>query len=635
MSLSRPRSLSLGIMAAALLVLPACSSSDSGTGPDPDPSIVASVSPTTFSVQQGQTTTFTVNVVRTNFEGAINVTVSDLPAGVTVAPVTLAAGATTGDVTIVAAIDAAVGETSVTVTGSGVGVPSATAQVPLTVTAAPVQSVGIALSSGSLSLEQGEDGTIGVTITRNGGFAGAVDIAVSGAPAGVAATVTESTGAPSMVPIAGGSATIAISTSGSAAPGSYTLDVSATADGVPDASASVALTVTSAPPPPPGDAFTWTFCPTSPVWFAVQNEGGPWTSVPVTSGSANFEVTGNTVGIAFATNESGSPTTTINYLQKDEIEAFGQSYCTGPKMLNGTVTGVAATDQAFITVGGSTAFVTGANNGTFSVSNVADGVIDVFGARTEIALDGSAVTTTPNRFFIDRDLEPADGSTVDVDFTGGLSFDPQVQNLGATNLGEPALLSMVYRTAGTQGVIFTESGFTTGPSWTYYGVPDARQGAEDFHLATLTTAPSEETLGDFRSASLYFRTIEDQEVDFGPRIGATTITTTETAPYVRPRVQYTRQAEYDKYWFVSYQQGDREVQVYITDGFQGGADIDYTVPDFSGVAGWMNDWGLQTTGEITYAVVTSGWDAEGALVPATLTAGLNIATATRLGTITP
>ena len=601
------------------------------------PTIAVSMSPSSLTVQGGQNGESTATITRAGgFAGNVALAVTGAPTGVTAAFAVTPVSGETSTLAIAVAPTTAPGTYTLTVTATGDGVADATATVTLTVTAPP--SIGITLASGALSVEQAQSGTVGVTIDRAGGFTGDVDVAVTGAPAGVTATVTEGApsggaGGPLAVPITGTAATITVAATNSAAAGSYTLLVTATASGVTTVTASLTVTVTQAPVT--GDSFTWSFCPTAPSWFAVKNEGRDWEQVTSGTGDFTFTVSGTTVGLAFVIVSDGKPTTYLRFAHKDELNDLGSAFCNGPKSLTGNAVGITGTSTGYISVGGSTAVVTAAANGNFSVSNVRSGPIDIFASRTAITLNGTTVTLAPDRLFMQRGIEPANGSSVSVDFTGANSFAPQAQDLGASNLGEPALLTMVYRTTGTTGVLFTETGYTSGPFWTYYGVPSAQQADGDFHLATLTTQPSNGVTGSYRSASVYFRTIQDQNVTFGPALGTTNFTTSTTSPYLRPRVQYTRQSQYNRYWYISYQQGDRTVQTYITDGYQGSSDIDFTVPDFSGVAGWMNTWGLQTSGEITFGFVTSGWDQEGALGPQQLAEGLGIMTATRTGTINP
>jgi hypothetical protein len=108
----------------------------------------------------------------------------------------------------------------------------------------PVQipTAAIALGAATGTVQAGNSTTIAVTVTRGGGFAGDVALAVTGAPAGV--TVSAQT-------VAAGStaATLNVVTTTAAVAGTSTLTVAGTGTGVTIASQTVALTVTVPAPP--------------------------------------------------------------------------------------------------------------------------------------------------------------------------------------------------------------------------------------------------------------------------------------------------------------------------------------------------------------------------------------------------
>jgi hypothetical protein len=100
-------------------------------------------------------------------------------------------------------------------------------------------SIALALSPTSASVTAGNSTTVTGTITRTN-FTGDITINVTGAPAGVAGTVTQS-------PVSGGStAQVTITTTSSAPPGVYPLQVIASGSGVTNATATYTLTVTAA-----------------------------------------------------------------------------------------------------------------------------------------------------------------------------------------------------------------------------------------------------------------------------------------------------------------------------------------------------------------------------------------------------
>ncbi len=712
----------------------ACSGSDSeGTGPDPDPdpdpTLSVSVQPTSLQLEQGESGTLTVTLARGGgFAGAVTLAASGLPAGVTIGGATVASGATQAQLTVQASSNASPGAATVTIQANGAGV-SANATVALQIDEKPVGTFALALAPSEVELTQGATAEVAVTLDRSGGFAGSVELAVTGAPTGLTAalgsttlsgdatelvltaasdlaagdytltvaatgegteareaqvvvTVVETSAGSfeiSLAPaslsvqqgasasstvtidrsggyagavtlgvenvpagvsvqlsetsVAGTEATIQVDVGAGTVVGAFTLTVRASGTGVADRTADLGLDVTSAPV---GDTGTWSFCPDVPIWFAVRNGDGAWSQVVPTGNRFDFTMTSDRVSVAWVKMIAGDPEMTILYGSQAEIERYGEQQCSGDRTVQVSVPGLGVMNQAYLSLGGSAVVVAGAAGTQGTFENVSEGPIDLFGARTELQISGSTVNTVVDRLFLSRNLDPADGSSITVDFAGPSAFAPEQRSVTAVGLGgESALLTMLYLTPGNTGVMFTETAFTGTATRTFPAVPGARQETEDLHGLTLTTEPSNGTTGDYRAASIYFKDPTDRQVTFGPLLAATDFSTEATSPYLRPRVQYTRQNEYDKYWSVSYRQGDRGVSMLVTDDYQGSDDIDLTLPDFSGVAGWDPTWGLQPATQVTFAFVASGWPGEGVVGPVELAEGLVVQTGTRTGTFNP
>ena len=101
----------------------------------------------------------------------------------------------------------------------------------------------VALQSSAVSVEQGREETVIVTVTRVGEYTGPVAISVEGVPFGVTAEVGagSTTGAETTAPVT-------LRASAAAAPGSYTILVRSHADPIPvDGTAPLGLTVTQPP----------------------------------------------------------------------------------------------------------------------------------------------------------------------------------------------------------------------------------------------------------------------------------------------------------------------------------------------------------------------------------------------------
>ncbi len=106
----------------------------------------------------------------------------------------------------------------------------------------PAKTISVTAAPPSLTVQQGGNGTVTVTLVRGGGFDGAVNVTVDGLPTGVTLSVspTQLTGTTT-------SATVTVNVAASVAPGTYTATVHASATGVGSVTTSYTLTVTAIP----------------------------------------------------------------------------------------------------------------------------------------------------------------------------------------------------------------------------------------------------------------------------------------------------------------------------------------------------------------------------------------------------
>jgi len=238
-----------GALLASLVAAAAACGGDGPMPPPPPPppagGINVAVSAPSLNVAAGGTQTATVTVARLNgFTGAVSLSLDGAPAGVTASfdPASVASDATTSTVTVTAEPAAAPGTYQTTVRARGQGVADRTTTLSLTVAQPQSPAFSLALGSAALSVAQGGSGTVGLTISRSGGFTGPVTLAATGAPAGVSAAFD-----PSPIPEGGSTSTITVAVGGSVAAGTYQLAVGARGQGVADQSATLSLTVTAAP----------------------------------------------------------------------------------------------------------------------------------------------------------------------------------------------------------------------------------------------------------------------------------------------------------------------------------------------------------------------------------------------------
>ena len=183
----------------------------------------------------------------------------------------------------------------------------------------PTGSISLTASPAALNLPQGGTGTVTVTLTRGGGFSGAVNIAVLGLPTGVTLSVEP--------PQLTGQTTQAVVTVtvGNAVPaGTYTATVSGSASGVGTATTSYTLTVAGTP----GGGLVWEFCNSGAVPLKFWRlSGGTWSEVaPTVVSNATrftFTVSGTSAGVAYTVSNTGAAArTSMRTRQPSALRTF-------------------------------------------------------------------------------------------------------------------------------------------------------------------------------------------------------------------------------------------------------------------------------------------------------------------------
>src|SRR5205823_364126 len=137
-----------------------------------------SLAPAALTIVQGATGTTTVTITRTNFTGAVTLSLGSAPTGVTGAFDPAAPTGTSSALTVSVGAAVAPGVYNLTVAGSG---SPGSRSTPLTLTVSAVGDYTLSLTPAELTVEQGATGTATVTITRTN-FTGAVSLSLSNAP---------------------------------------------------------------------------------------------------------------------------------------------------------------------------------------------------------------------------------------------------------------------------------------------------------------------------------------------------------------------------------------------------------------------------------------------------------------------
>ena len=196
--------------------------------PSPDYSLSASP----VSVAQGASGNSTITVTSLNHvTGAVSLVATGLPAGVT-AFFSPASATTTSTLTLTASSTAALGLATVTITGTS-GSLTHTTTVALTIVAVP----DYALSASSVTIGQGTSGASTINVIDLNSFTGAVNLTVSGPPAGVTASFSPASTT--------GSSILTLTASATAAVGPATITVTGTSGSLIH---TTTLTLTVLPP---------------------------------------------------------------------------------------------------------------------------------------------------------------------------------------------------------------------------------------------------------------------------------------------------------------------------------------------------------------------------------------------------
>jgi len=271
----------------------------------------------------------------------------------------------------------------------------------------------------------------------------------------------------------------------------------------------------------------------------------------------------------------------------------------------------AQAQSASISLGPST--TSAAPAGTFQLTDVPDGALDLVAARS--TTNTTTFSTTVDKMIIRRGVNAGNNSTLPVlDFGSAEAFDPVQGTLTIGNLGtDVATVFTNYFTAAGSGAAGATVGASILPSagpFTYYGVPASKQIAGDLHLALAIAFPGVTSLDQERIAALYFKDPTDRTVTLGAALPAQTVSVAATAPYVRFRATGSIPADYGKLLDLEFTQTNaaHTVSILASESYlAGAASYDITVPDFSGVAGWDNNWGPKTGSETEWRVSTFGF----------------------------
>ena len=195
------------------------------------------------SVPQGVSGSVPLVITRTNgFLGAVTLFAEGLPANViaTFSPGLLPSSQTVSTLSLSALAGAPIGTSTITIRARSSGKADQTVPVQFTVTTSSAIDFSVNAVPATFSLVAGSAAQGTLTVTRTGGFAGTVQMALTGAPAGVTGALTPNAAVP-------GTVNLALTTTAATVPGNYTLSISASSPGQTTRVIPIALTITAVP----------------------------------------------------------------------------------------------------------------------------------------------------------------------------------------------------------------------------------------------------------------------------------------------------------------------------------------------------------------------------------------------------
>ena len=429
-------------------------------------------------------------------------------------------------------------------------------------------------------------------------------MSLGGAPAGVTALVNPA--APT-----GTSSTLTITVGGSVTPGVYNLMVNGTATGPGARSTPLTLTVTSSGGG--GGSITWDFSACAvlqrPAWFAYQDGNGPWTVVTPVNNKYSFDIAGARGGITYVYSGTSSEVF-VQYLSKAEF-GTGSVQCPSLgvlKTINGTLAGVGASEAAYVSLGGSTAFVYSFLAGfpNFQMTGVQSGTYDLVASHTP-----SLTGTIADKAIIQRGLNIANAGTVGtLDFggVGAFTLDNATITIAGLVGGEQITQGMSYQGSACFGGALYNGVSVTGSSYTAAGVPAADQQATDFHNFSLYVHDPVTSLT--RTTSQFYHAFGARTLTLAAVFPAPTVTSLGggSPPYKRLQAVYTLPADYDQSTSLTYTDAvtNNSVIIQATPAYLGGTSVTLAMADNSGLAGWNNSWAPAAANTADWRVSGSG-----------------------------
>ncbi|BAH38079.1 MAG TPA: hypothetical protein DGD08_06525 [Gemmatimonas aurantiaca] len=601
------------------------------TTPTPTGGFILSVlAPVTITA--GQSGTATVVITRTNgFTGEVSVAAPSAPTGIT-ATVTGSPTTLSGvSVTVAVASTVAAGSYAVPLRATATGIAEQSASIAVTVNAAQPVAFSLSVDPVEFELPAGNGWTANgiVSIVRNAGFTGAVNVSVTGLSGASGAVVAAS---PSAIAATETASNLMALTLEGAAPGVYTGTVRATATGFGEQTATVRVRVSA----PSTGTVRWTFCNASrvPRFFAVRDGSGAWRHIvpagPAAATTGNpttfsFSLAQSTAGIAMVSlgeKTSASPLIQgfrwdVYYLTAQEVAEQAAAECVRwPDVTTRTATATVSGYQSFDAMVASASRyalvntgTTGTASTTLTANNLKAGSFDLFVTRSSFTGGGTS-PIVPQGVILRRALDPANGAVLSALNYGTEGFAPAVGTVtfGNTN-GESFFTAQTFMTSNALNGLFSAVASYTQIARPWYGVPASRLQAGDLHQIVATTSTSAAR----RAVIAFADQVSTRTLDFGPALPTPSVAAGATATPWLIRATGTLPTEYHARASLYLREtiaDPRAVMITASRGYLGGSGTyEVSIPDLSAATGFTFFWNVRRGTPVRWTVTGGEGDA--------------------------
>jgi len=605
------------------------------TAPVVQSSFTLTAAPAALSVAAGQTGSTAIAIARSaGFTGAVTLSLDGPPAGIVGTFTSSPTTAASASLAISVASTVAAGNYTLTARGAASGAADRVITITLTVTTALPVGFSIAVDPVEFEVPAGGGWSANgiVSIVRNSGFTGAVNVSVS-TLAGSALTIV---GVSPAVIAAGatGANLIAIAGDG-VAPGVYAGTVKVSATGFADQTAPVRVRVSA----PSTGTIVWQYCNASrvPRFFAVRDGAtGAWRHV-VPAGSATPSATSPTT-FSFSLTQSTGAVATVNlgektssstlieghdwkvfYMTAQEITEQGAQECirypyVTTRAATGTITGYTSFDAVLPSAGkyaiagvGSTGPLTT----SLSFSNLQPGPFDFLVTRSSFNSVNAPIVV--QSIVLQRGLDPANGAAIPAVSFATAGVAPAIASVTFGNFGtEPFTTAQSLLTAnGLNGLMSAVAGYAIAAR-PWYGVPADRLIAGDVHQIVASTT----TTSARRSIIAYSRAVSARSLDFGSPLTAPTVTAgaAGASPWI-VRATGTLSGDYtgraSMYLRETFADPRTMTMVATRGGLGAGSTYDVAVPDLSTATGFTFFWNFRRGNAVAWTVTGGEGDPGG------------------------